>query len=100
MTVEPQERVQMTRHSRKFIQFYLVTTPAITSWEMSFDDGVTWFAGSTVPGSPDNYRWLVAGDGVAIGTAIVQLGAGEYELLVRAVSDPELEVTKAILSID
>lgn len=100
MTVEPQERVQMSRHSRKFVQFYLVTAPAVTDWEMSFDDGVTWFDGTPVGGAPDNYRWLVAGSGVSQGSAVVQLDKGEYELLVRAVSDPELEVTKAVLSID
>ena len=100
MTVQPMTRVQMSRHDRKWIQLRLVTAPAITDWEMSFDDGDTWFDGAPVAGQADNYRWLVAGNRVTQGVAVVVLGPGEYICMARAVSDPELEVKRFVLEID
>ncbi len=100
MTVEPMTRVQMNRHDRKWIQLRLVTEPAVVTWEMSFDDGDTWFAGAAVAGQADNYRWLVAGSRVTIGAAAVQLGQGEYNVMARAISDPELVVKRFVLEID
>lgn len=100
MTVEPTTRVQMNRHERKFVQFKLATDPAVTDWELSFDDGTTWHPGEAIPGQPDTYRWLVSGSRVSLGGAVVQLGTGSYELVVRAISNPELVVKRAVLEVD
>ena len=81
-----------SRHSREPVQVEIITTPAVTSWDASFDDGATWVTGEAVPGAPSNYRWLVAGDAAVLGTAVAQLGAGYWEVLFRATNATHLIV--------
>lgn len=100
MTVEPMTRVQMNRHDRKWIQLRLVTAPAVTTWEMSFDDGITWHNGTAVAGQADNYRWLVAGNRVTQAAAVAMLVPGQYDVMVRAISDPELVVKRFVIEVD
>ena len=99
MTVEPTVRIRQSRYARKFLQLLLTTTPAVTTWEASFDSGVTWLTGTPVGGQANTYRWLVAGSGVTIGSAVVQLGVGSYIVHIRAVDAPELEVREAVVEI-
>jgi hypothetical protein len=69
----------------------ITTTPAVASWQASFDSGTTW-KDSTQVGTDGFFRWLVAGPAATgIGTAAV-LQAGSTTPLVRATSAPEVIV--------
>lgn len=93
--------IHRSRHSREPIEFELVTDPPITAWEASFDDGDTWHPGQAVTGKAGHYQWLVAGAAADKGAAVVQLGLGSHEVIVRGAAGSTLVVRDlAIIEID
>lgn len=76
------------RHSREFYRLEIVTEPAVTGWEASFDGGTTWDASTVVDGFP---AWLVAGTAAAVGTAVAVL-ADSVTPLLRVIDTPEIVV--------
>lgn len=87
--------MKLHRSAREFYTLVIVTTPAVTSWEASFDGGRTWTVGE--PTAAGTYRWLVAGpDADAHPSEVtVRVPGGCGTPLVRATDDPEVLVRYA-----
>ena len=77
----------------EFYALEIDTTPAVTSWEASFDAGTTWTA-STAVGTDGFFRWLVAGPSAPAGSGTV-LPIGSTIPRVRATSSPETIIRSA-----
>ncbi|MBT9255363.1 hypothetical protein KMZ30_07230 [Phycicoccus sp. KQZ13P-1] len=85
----------LKRAGREFYNLAISTTPAVASWEASFDGGATWSAGTA--GTVDGVavmQWLIAGPSVAKETAVAQL-SGPVVPQIRATSNPEIVVRDA-----
>lgn len=82
-------------NAREFYTLTITTTPAVTSWDASFDNGGTWFTGAAVAGQADTFRWLVAGPTATVGAAVAVIGAWSVLPKVRATSSPEIVVRDA-----
>jgi hypothetical protein len=79
--------VNLHPRAREYYALEIVTDPPVPSWDASFDDGVTWVAGTTTDGVT---RWLVAGpDANPTGATVL---AKSVKPLVRATSNPEIVV--------
>jgi hypothetical protein len=79
--------------AREWYALEITTTPAVTAWEASFDNGTTW-AASTAVGTDGFSRWLVAGPN-ADPTGAKVLPLGRTVPLVRATQNPEVIVRDA-----
>ena len=90
--------MKLTRASREWYALEIATTPAVTSWDASFDGGTTWLASTTV-GADGYFRWLVAGPD-ADPTGAVVLAAGRTMPLLRATENPEVIIRNAEVPID
>jgi len=85
--------VKLPSAGTEFYALEIDTTPAVTSWEASFDAGTTWKTSTTV-GTDGFFRWLVAGPTAPAGTATV-LPLGSTTPLVRATANPETIIRSA-----
>jgi hypothetical protein len=90
--------VKLAPTAREWYALEITTTPAVTAWECSFDDGDTWVASTTV-GSDGYFRWLVAGPTATPGTATV-LPLGRTQPVIRATENPEIIVRRKPPQID
>jgi hypothetical protein len=83
----------MSRHGREHYDQLIETDPPVTAWEISFDQGTTWHAGTSLaPAEPGWYRWLIAGDRAEQGAAVVSLAVGDHQPIARATTNPEIVV--------
>jgi hypothetical protein len=72
------------------------TTPQLTAWEASFDDGATWHAASTDVADNTHYYWNVKGPLCTdVGAAAAFLVAIGIQPLVRSIQAPHVYVRKA-----
>lgn len=82
--------MRLQRSSREWFVQDIVTDPAVTTWEASFDEGETWVAATAV----DTYdAWLVAGpdfDPIGQEIAPYQTIANTCQPLLRAIDVPEV----------
>lgn len=79
--------------AREWYALQIVTAPAVTSWDASFDGGAT-YTTFTAVGTDGYYRWLVAGPTATPGSAKV-LPLGRTHPLIRATDTPEIVVRDA-----
>lgn len=83
--------------AREFYAPTITTDPAITAWDASFDDEVTWVAGESV--GNDKFRWLVNGPDFdptgQVDADSSELPLGSTVPIVRASDDPEVIYRKA-----
>lgn len=87
--------MRLDRNAREFYTLTIATTPAVTSWDASFDNGATWTTGTPVPGQADTFRWLIAGPAATIGSAVAVITGWSIVPKVRATANPELVVRSA-----
>jgi len=80
--------------SREFYTLEIETEPAVAGWEMSVD-GVEWHPGEQDGTNPNIYRWLLAGSEAEPGEAVEVISATKTEVLIRAISDPEIIIRSA-----
>lgn len=81
---------------KEYYTLTITTTPAVTSWDASFDGGTTWATGAPVAGQTDTYQWLVAGaNAPAGGTTPAAVLTRTVQPEVRATSTPETIVRDA-----
>jgi hypothetical protein len=86
---------RLSRHGREPYEQQIVTVPPILVWEASFDGGATWTVGEAVPGEPDWYRWLIAGDLAPAGPTVAATltpTADDIVPMARAVVNPSIIV--------
>lgn len=84
--------MNISRHGREHYDINITTTPPITAWEASFDQGATWVTGTALTGEDVGwFRWLIAGPDADPGTAIV-LPLGSCTPLGRGIDTPEIVV--------
>lgn len=90
--------MDLHRLAREYYTIIINTTPAVASWDASFDDGTNWPTGealgtitaddgTTGPG----FRWLLAGADATIGAAVAQI-SGDVTPMARATDNPEILV--------
>lgn len=86
----------LDRHAREFYTLAITTTPAVSSWDASFDGGTSWVTGSagTVDGVPV-VQWLLAGPAAPAGAPAGTTVAATVNPLIRATAAPETVVRKA-----
>lgn len=75
------------------IEYYkleLVTIPAVSAWEATFDHGVTWISGVASGGL---FQWLVAGPSAAPSGAVTIQHSTDPR--VRATDAPETIIREA-----
>lgn len=88
---------RLSRHAREPYDQQILTEPAVTGWEASFDDGATWHLGEVLVDDPEPgwVRWLIAGDLADPGASVAQLtptGREDLQPLARAVTNPAIIV--------
>ncbi len=75
---------------REYYTLEITTTPTVSSWDASFDNGATWST-FVVVGTDGYFRWLVAGPAATSnpgGTIVLPLGPTVPK--IRATSNPEV----------
>lgn len=90
--------MKLDRAAREWYTLEITTTPAVASWECSFNGGTSYVASTTV-GSDGFFRWLVAGPDATPGTATV-LPLGRTHPVIRATDNPEIIVRRKPPEID
>ena len=85
--------MKLNPRAREWYALEITTSPAVTSWDASFDGGTTWQS-STAVGTDGYFRWLVAGP-QADPTGATVLKAGRTLPEVRATENPEIVVRDA-----
>ena len=85
--------MDLDSHGREFYTVEIVTTPQLTGWEASFDDGATWVAGAVHPTLANTWRWLLAGENAAVGTAVAVV-TSSFRPHIRATDNPEIVVRR------
>lgn len=75
----------------EFYNLTIITSPQLTSWEASFDNGATWVAAQT-DSDPTHYFWLVKGPLSTSTTGSPIALATDVQPLIRATATPEVLV--------
>lgn len=84
--------MKLDPQGREFYTLTITTSPtAVGGWEASFDNGATWHAGEEHDTLDDTWQWLVAGAGVAQGSAVAVI-SGHVQPKVRLTDNPEIVV--------
>lgn len=82
--------MKLAKASKEWYALEITTTPAVTSWDASFDGGTNWLPSTTV-GTDGYFRWLVAGPD-ADPTGATALPVGRTLPMLRATENPEVVV--------
>lgn len=83
--------MQLHHLAREYYTLVIDTTPEISTWEASFDNGLTWVAGEHV--GLRTMRWLLAGADADPTNATVL--TGKARPMIRVVDNPEVVVRNA-----